>query len=241
MPVSALDQGIVPDGFVGASWCEFPLWGWKSSQLASWGLPGASFGSGAGNRCRWLPGGLLGPITALELEIVPDGFLGASWEQFRSCSRKSSQMASWKPPGASFCPGAGNRPRRLPGSFLGPVSALDPEIVPDGFMGASWGQFRPWGLKSSQMVSWAPLGLVSALGLEIVPNGFLVASWGQIASWGWKSFSMASWGLPGASFGPGAGNRARLLLGNFLEPVSALGLEIVPDGFLGASWSQFRP
>ena len=32
-------------------------------------------------------------------------------------------------PGASFCSGARNRPKWFPGSLLGPVSALGPEII----------------------------------------------------------------------------------------------------------------
>ena len=73
------------------------------------------------------------------------------------------------------------------------------------------------------------------LGLEMLQNVFLGASWAHSAAWVWKCCKMAFWGLPRPILRPGLGNAPKWLSRGFLGSFCGLGLEMLQNGFLGAS------
>ena len=71
----------------------------------------------------------------------------------------------------------------------------------------------------------------------MLQNVFLGASWAHSAAWVWKYFNMTFWGLPEPILRPGLGNAPKLPSGGFLGPFCGLGLEMLQNGLLEASWA----
>ena len=82
------------------------------------------------------------------------------------------------------------------------------------------------------------LGPFCGLGLEMPQNGLLEASWAHSAAWAWKCSKMTFWRLPGLILRLGLGNAPKWLSGGFLNPFCGLGLEMLQNGFLEASWAH---
>ena len=166
-------------------------------------------------------------------------------------------MAFWRLPRLILRPGHGNAAKWPSGGFLGLFCGLGLEMLQNNFLEASWAYSMAWVWKCSKMAFWRLpghilrpglgnaakwpcggfLGLFCGLGLEMLQNGFLEASWAHSAAWAWQCSKIAFWRLPGPILRPGLGNASKWPSGSFLGLFCGLGLEMLQNGLLEASWA----
>ncbi len=102
---------------------------------------------------------------------------------------KCSKTAFWGLPGPTLRPGTRNTPKRPPGSFLGPLCGLGPEMLQNRLLEASWAHLRAGAGNASKRPSGGLLGPLCGLGPEMLQSGLLEASWPHFAG------CLQAWGL----------------------------------------------
>ena len=111
--------------------------------MAFWGLPGLILRPGLGNAVKWASGGFLGSFCGLGLDMLQNGFLGASWAHSAAWAWKCSKMAFWGLPAPILRPGLGNAENKLLGASCVHSAAWAWKNLYNGFLGLHGSILRP--------------------------------------------------------------------------------------------------
>ena len=149
-----------------ASWAHSAPWAWKCFKMTFWGLPGPILRPGLGNAVKWASGGFLGSFCGLGLEMLQNGFLGASWAHSAAWAWKCSKMAFWSLLGPILRPGLGNAPKWPSGGFLGSFCGLGLEMLQMAFWKLPRPILRPELGNAPKWLAGSLLGPFCGLGLE---------------------------------------------------------------------------